>query len=162
MVSLFDKLAGVFGKNGSRWAERRRNPRVRLVDHHLFYMKDSLVDTRARRAEIFDVSRDGVCFVTDEEFRVGDELAIKLQIPFRSRYIRATGRVARVLRDPDRVGFRIALRYQPLLAGPDEILYDTIIDLLVREGGATGVATASVLPGDGSAVPSRTPAKETL
>lgn len=157
MVSLFDKIAGVFGKNGHRWAERRRNQRVRLVDHHLFYMKDSLVDTRARRAEIFDVSRDGVCFVTDEEFRVGDELAIKLQIPFRSRYIRATGRVARILRDPDRVGFRVALRYQPLLAGPDEILYDTILELLVREGGG-GMASAVAM--DSASVSAQTPVKE--
>lgn len=153
MASLFARLRGVFGRDGQRWSERRRHPRVRLVDHHLFYMKDSLVDTRARKAEIIDVSRDGVSFATDEEFRVGDELAIKLQIPFRNRYIRATGRVARIVRDPERVGFRVALRYQPLLSGPDEILYDTILDLLVREGGG---ALASV----GAAAAARPETKE--
>ncbi len=140
MNSLFARLAGLFGRNGKHWNERRRNARVRLVDHHLYYMKDSLVDTRARRAEIVDISQDGVCFVTEEEFRVGDEIAIKIQIPFRNRYTRATGRVTRVMRDPDRVGFRVALRYQPLLSGPDEILYDTILSLLIREGTANGKA----------------------
>jgi Tfp pilus assembly protein PilZ len=113
--------------------DRRESPRVALVDQYLYYLKDPLRDSSAIRAEVVDISRTGVLFRTSESFTIGQEVTLKIGIPFRNESIRTAGKVVRMTPSQDGQPGSVAVRYTKILGGPRELLFETLLDLLCEE-----------------------------
>jgi hypothetical protein len=136
--------------------EEHQYPGVELEDYYLYYLQDSLKDSMATRAKgLYITKRELLCEINrpvpvsgnksglsdnktkfvfeplpqEELFEVGNDLQIKLQIPFRNEYIRAAGKIVGMDDSmPDII--RLKLRYTKILGGDNEVLFDTILDML--------------------------------
>ncbi len=113
--------------------ERREAPRVSLIDQYLYYLKDPLRDSSAVRGEVINISRTGVLFRTTENFSVGQEVTLKIGIPFRNESIRTAGKVVRMTPGAEGKQGTVAVRYTKILGGPRELLFETLLDLLCEE-----------------------------
>lgn len=137
--------------------EEHQYPGVELEDYYLYYLQDSLKDSMATRAKVIYITkRELLCELNsttpitynknalsdnktryaveslpqDGLFEVGNDLQIKLQIPFRNEYIRATAKIIGVDNSmPDSI--RLKLRYTKILGGDNEVLFETILDMLL-------------------------------
>lgn len=127
MLSLFHR------KKAKSHIEKRGSPRVALVDYYLFYLKDPLRDTSAIRGEVINLSKEGVLFESLDPFDPGSELALKLQIPYKNEFIRASGRIIRIERGSHPFKARVAASYTKILNGPKELLFDTLVHLVTEK-----------------------------
>ena len=119
-------------KKGQRETpERRGATRTWMVDYFLYYLKDPLRDSSAIRAEIDDISKKGIRFISHEKLPMAAELALKIQIPYRQDYIRATGIVTRSDKIADGL-FETVVTYRKILNGPDDVLFESLITLLTE------------------------------
>lgn len=124
-----------FKKKVKDYIENRREHRVLLVDYYLYYLKDPLRDASAIRGEVISLSRSGILFEGIDTFALGHDLALKLQIPYRNEFVRATGKVIRIEKGEHSPKVRVAVTYTKILNGPKELLFDTLVRLLTEEKG---------------------------
>lgn len=122
-------------KKTKPYAEKRDGPRVSLVDYYLYYLKDPLRDASAIRGEVIDFSRSGILFEGLDRFEPGSELALKLQVPYKNEFIRASGKIIRIEKSQHPLKVRVATAYTKILNGPKELLFDTLVQLLTEEKG---------------------------
>lgn len=113
--------------------ERREAPRIGLIDQYLYYLKDPLRDSSAVRGEVVNISRTGVLFRSSEVFSIGQEVTLKIGIPFRNESIRTAGKVVRTTPPEEGKPGTVAVRYTKILGGPRELLFETLLDLLCEE-----------------------------
>ncbi|GAB64199.1 MAG: hypothetical protein DWB56_06255 [Candidatus Jettenia sp.] len=131
-------------------------PGIELEDYYLYYLQDSLKDTVALRARVlyinkrelmFEISNDSAAAeaqkeiqnnsetesssVVDPVFEEGKNITLKLQIPFRSEFVRATGRITGIEYDVVNYTIRVKAAYTKILGSDNEILFDTILDMLL-------------------------------
>lgn len=110
------------------FADQRAAARVALERHHVEFHTDVAYGGRGRVAPTVDLSLSGVAFLVDEELAVGTELRLRIQIPFKRRYLRATGKVVRVVPAGEHVV--VMASYRPLLEDADEALFTSLMELL--------------------------------
>lgn len=139
MMGFFCLFSGASPRHFKRkvkdYTERRREHRVLLVDYYLYYLKDPLRDASAIRGEVISLSKRGALFEGMDNFSLGQDLALKLQIPYRNEFVRATGKVLRIEKEESSPKVRVAMSYTKILNGPKELLFDTLVRLLTEEKG---------------------------
>lgn len=132
-------------------------PGVELEDYYLYYLKDPLKDTIAARARVLYINKKELLFevdnapvvseslkairdtaerkpeamVMDPVFESGRSISLKLQIPFRSDFVRATGRITGIEYDMEKYMIRVKVVYTKILGSDNEVLFDTILDMLL-------------------------------
>ena len=132
-------------------------PGVELEDYYLYYLQDPLRDSMAIRARViyitksellFEVSADTVLpesqkSISDNAeikllsplsnllFVVGKNISLKLQVPFRGDFVRATGRILGVEYHAVSHSTHVKVAYTKILGNDNEVLFDTILDMLM-------------------------------
>ncbi len=132
-------------------------PGVELEDYFLYYLKDPLKDTVAARARVLYINKKELLFEVDNKevvsealkaiqdvaerkpettmmdpvFESGKSISLKLQIPFRSDFVRATGRITGVEYDTAKYTIRVKVVYTKILGSDNEVLFETILDMLL-------------------------------
>lgn len=136
--------------------EDSRYPGIELEDYYLYYLQNSLKDSMATKANVLYITKRDLLFEVDKRkafpdgqkdtpdkteivllrteqeqpFEIGKDIQLKLQIPFRNEFIRATGRITGVDNNiPDAI--HVKLRYTKILGGDNEVMFDTILDMLI-------------------------------
>ena len=108
---------------------RRRHLRIMLERHTVTYHHDLAGVGEGLPAETLELTRAAVVFLADEPLDEGTDLRLRIQVPFKQKYIRASGRVLGC--DSAEDGrYRIVANYTKLLSGSDEALFDTLLELL--------------------------------
>lgn len=128
-------------------------PGAELEDYYLYYLQDPLKDSMAVRARViyitksellFEVSTDTIPpesqgIIPDKSlpspshllFAAGKNISLKLQVPFRNEFVRATGRVLGVEYDAVSHSTHVKVAYTKILGNDNEVLFDTILDMLM-------------------------------
>lgn len=122
-------------KKAKFYTEKRGAPRVPMVDYYLYYLKDPLRDASAVRGEVINFSKSGILFESLDRFEPRSDLALKLQVPYKNEFIRATGKIIRIEESDHPLKRRVALSYAKILNGPKELLFGTLVQLLTEEKG---------------------------
>lgn len=137
--------------------DERGYPGAELEDYFLYYLKDPLKDTLAARARVLYINKKELLFevdnvavvsetlkaiqdiaerkpettIMDPAFESGKSISLKLQIPFRSDFVRATGRITGVEYDMAKYTIKVKVVYTKILGSDNEVLFDTILDMLL-------------------------------
>ncbi|MCF6157965.1 MAG: hypothetical protein E3K32_05205 [wastewater metagenome] len=141
-------------------SSRKKNiyPGIELEDYYLYYLQDPLKDTVAVRARVlyitrrellFEVSGDEVVSEVQHDnqdspaeqkpavpavnpvFVTGNNISLKLQIPFLNDFVRATGRILGVEYHAPNNSTHVRVAYTKILGSDNEILFNTILDMLM-------------------------------
>ncbi len=136
--------------------EEENYPGVQLEDYYIYYLKDSLRDSMATRAKVLYITKKDVLIeinkytalnsvkkeldsdkgfelapiAIEELFEIGKDVQLKLQVPFRNEFIRSTGRILEFYENTPNI-VHVKLKYTKILGGDNEILFDTILDMLI-------------------------------
>ncbi|MEP9410561.1 MAG: hypothetical protein HRF42_04030 [Candidatus Brocadia sp.] len=130
---------------------RRQYPGAELEDYYLYYLYDPLKDSMAVRARIIYITKNELLFAVDADttlpgsqgntsdksppsqllFAAGKNISLKLQVPFRSEFVRATGRVLGIECDAVSHSINVKVAYTKILGNDNEVLFDTILDMLM-------------------------------
>ncbi|UJS18379.1 MAG: hypothetical protein L3J17_04785 [Candidatus Jettenia sp.] len=96
----------------------------------MFEISNDITAAEAQK-EVQNNSETESSSVVDPVFEEGKNITLKLQIPFRSEFVRATGRITGVEYDIVNYTIRVKAAYTKILGSDNEILFDTILDMLL-------------------------------
>lgn len=136
---------------------RHHYPGVELEDYYVYYLQDPLKDSMAVRARVVYITKNELLFevgadtippesqktISDKAeikslsppsnllFVAGKNISLKLQVPFRSDFVRATGRILGVEYNAAGHSTHVLVAYTKILGNDNEVLFDTILDMLM-------------------------------
>lgn len=136
---------------------RHQYPGVELEDYYLYYLQDPLKDSMAVRARVVYITKSELLFEVGADtilpesqknipdkaetkslsppsnllFVAGKNISLKLQVPFRSDFVRATGRILGVEYNTVSHSTHVKVAYTKILGNDNEVLFDTILDMLM-------------------------------
>lgn len=114
---------------------------VELLGHRAQVLRDPLKDESATACPLVWIGQGEVCFDfphSHDELAIGAELALRLPVPFRSETVRATGSVLAIEAVEDHL--RVRSSYVLVLRGGDELLFETLLRLLLPPPRGLGAA----------------------
>ncbi len=136
---------------------RHQYPGAELEDYYLYYLQDPLRDSMAIRARVVYITKSELLFEVGADtilpesqsnisekaeikslspppnllFVAGKNISLKLQVPFRGDFVRATGRILGVECNEAGHATHVKVAYTKILGSDNEVLFDTILDMLM-------------------------------